>query len=105
MTGFEREFRTCVKCGHTYRKKEAWKCADHKPPTPFQRKVLEYIRDHPGCSASDLAEYLKPDSRMHLKMSNQGHGGCQGKAAWLWGGSVAGALRKRLCMGRSTNTN
>jgi hypothetical protein len=62
--------------------------------TFFQRRALDFIRSNPGCSASDLAEHLKPDSRMHTKLSNQGHGGCQGKAAWLWGGSVAGKLRK-----------
>jgi hypothetical protein len=55
---------------------------------------LDFIHFNPGCSASDLAEHLKPDSVMHLKLSNQGHGGCQGKAAWLWGGSLAGKLRK-----------
>jgi DNA-binding MarR family transcriptional regulator len=62
--------------------------------TPFQRRALEFIHSNPGCSASDLAEHLKPDSKMHLKCSNQGHGGCRGKAAWLWGGSLAGKLRK-----------
>jgi hypothetical protein len=65
-----------------------------KAPTPFQRRALEFLRSNPGCSASELAEHLKPDSKMHLKCSNQGHGACQGKATWLWGGSVAGKLRR-----------
>ncbi len=66
-----------------------------KPITLFQRRVLEFIRRSPGCSASDLAEHLKPDSKMHTRCSNQGNGACQGKAAWLWGGSVVGKLKRR----------
>ena len=63
--------------------------------TPFQREVLGFIRENPGCSATDLAVHLKPDAVMHRKCSNQGNGACQGKAAWLWGGSVVGKLRRR----------
>ncbi len=95
MTKFEKEFKTCTKCGRNYRKDAAPRCSEHGKPTPFQRRALEFIRDHQDCSASDLAEHLKPDSRMHMKVSNQGHGGCRGKAAWLWAGSVVGKLRMR----------
>lgn len=61
----------------------------------IESKALRFITDNPGCQAADLAEYLWPDSVMHRKVSNQGHGGCRGKAAWLCGGSLAGKLVKR----------
>lgn len=59
---------------------------------PVSRKALEFIRDNPNCQASDLAGHLWPDSNMHRRVSNQGHGACAGKAAWLQGGSLVGKL-------------
>lgn len=35
-----------------------------------------------------------PDSNMHIKVSNQGHGATRGKAAWLCGGSYLAKLEK-----------
>lgn len=66
----------------------------------FQRKALVFIRDNPGQQADALARHLWPDSNMHRRVSNQGHGACRGKAAWLTGGSYAGKLR---VMGLVTN--
>lgn len=60
--------------------------------TPFRRKALEVIRDNPGITAGDLALQLWPDANMHHRVSNQGHGACHGKAAWLCGGSYAKKL-------------
>lgn len=64
--------------------------------TDTQRKALEYLRDHRGgVKAADIAAHLWPDSYMHRKVSNQGHGACRGKAAWLCGGAYLSKLRKR----------
>lgn len=64
--------------------------------TEFQRKALEYLRDHPrGVKAADIAAHLWPDSVMHYKTSNQGNGACRGKAAWLCGGAYLSKLTKR----------
>lgn len=63
--------------------------------TDTERKALQIVRDHPGISASYFAELMWPDSHMHSKVSNQGHGATRGKAAWLCGGSYLGKLRKK----------
>lgn len=58
-------------------------------------QALRFIATNPGCLANELAEHLWPDANMHTKCSNQGHGACWGKAAWLCGGSLAGKLIKK----------
>ena len=63
--------------------------------TSVLRKTLEFVRDHPHCRTADVANFLWPDSLMHRKTSNQGHGATRGKAAWLCGGSITGKLAKR----------
>lgn len=63
--------------------------------TDFERKALTFIRDNQECWAADIAHHLLPDSSMHGRYSNQGHGACRGKASWLYGGSVAGRLAKK----------
>lgn len=63
--------------------------------TPFQKKALETLRDHPGITAGKFAEKMWPDNLMHVRISNGGHGAQSGKAGWLCGGSYLGKLRKK----------
>lgn len=64
--------------------------------TETQRKALEWLRDHPrGVKGAEIAWVLWPDSNMHTKVSNQGHGACRGKAAWLCGGAYLSKLTKK----------
>ena len=63
--------------------------------TVVQIKALRIIRDNPEIRAAYFAELMWPDSNMHRKVSNQGHGACRGKAAWLCGGSYMGKLRNK----------
>jgi hypothetical protein len=58
-------------------------------------RALEFISLYPGCCPQMLALELWPKSKMHMQVSNQGHGAARGKAAWLCGGSMAGKLAKR----------
>lgn len=61
--------------------------------TDKQQKALMIIREHPGLRARQFAEFMWPESNMHRRFSNQGHGAHRGKAAWLCGGSYLGRLR------------
>lgn len=58
-------------------------------------RALKIIRDKKPLTAEDFARLMWPDSDMHRKVSNQGHGTTRGKAAWLCGGSYLGRLRKK----------
>jgi len=58
-------------------------------------EALQILKDHPEISATSFALFFWPDSNMHKKTSNQGHGACRGKAAWLAAGSFMGKLKKK----------
>ena len=57
-------------------------------------KALKIIDTLELGTASEFARKMWPDSNMHVKVSNQGHGATAGKAAWLCGGSYLGRLAK-----------
>lgn len=61
---------------------------------PATIKALKIIKEFPSISNSGFAQKMWPDSNMHTKVSNQGHGACSGKAAWLCGGSFLKKLVK-----------
>lgn len=65
-----------------------------KKLTPTAIRALLILRDKKPRNADDFAKLMWPDSLMHSKVSNQGHGATRGKAAWLVGGSYLGRLRK-----------
>jgi hypothetical protein len=58
-------------------------------------RALKIIQDHSITKAEQFALFMWPDSYMHRKTSNQGHGATRGKAAWLKGGSFIGQLDGR----------
>ena len=47
-----------------------------------------------GIDCTTFAIKMWPDDNMHTKHSNQGHGACMGKAAWLCAGSYLSKLQK-----------
>lgn len=57
-------------------------------------EALKIIGDR-KISASEFAQKFWPDSNMHKKVSNQGHGATRGKAAWLCAGSYMGKLKDK----------
>lgn len=61
-----------------------------------QYKALKIIIDHPTVNAKGFAQFMwgETDTNMFTKHSNQGHGACSGKAAWLCAGSYTGRLQK-----------
>ena len=63
--------------------------------TPTQAATLTLIRDIPDIQAGRIAEKLWPDSLMHKRHYNTGHGACVGKGAWLFAGSYVGKLIKK----------
>ncbi len=88
--------RGFIRAPLTPKKRGRPKSAKPKPLlSPGLLKALRYINDHPKCRAAEIADYMWPDSVMHRKVSNQGHGATAGKAAWLAGGSIACKLRHR----------
>lgn len=62
--------------------------------TEITIRALKIIRDKKPLDADGFARLMWPDSDMHRRVSNQGHGATRGKAAWLCGGSYLGRLRK-----------
>ena len=56
-------------------------------------KALLIVKGNPCIRATQFAQKMWPDSNMHRKVSNQGHGACKGKAAWLCAGSYLSRLR------------
>ncbi len=63
--------------------------------TDFQIKALNYLSTVETTSPRVFAENMWPESNMHSRSSNQGHGACRGKAAWLSGGSYLSKLQKK----------
>lgn len=66
--------------------------------TKAQYKALNILKgtDYFNTMASaEFARRMWPDSNMHRKVSNQGHGATRGKAAWLCGGSYLAKLRHK----------
>lgn len=57
-------------------------------------RALKIIRDRKPGDAESFARMMWPDSIMHQRISNQGHGATRGKASWLCGGSYLGRLSK-----------
>lgn len=57
--------------------------------------ALQILKDEPGLSASEFASKFWPDHVMHRAVSNQGHGACVGKKAWVCGGRYLGKLVKQ----------
>ena len=63
--------------------------------TAFQLRALNYLSTVEKISPAVFAEKMWPESNMHTRYSNQGHGACRGKAAWLSGGSYLSKLQKK----------
>ncbi len=63
--------------------------------TAFQLKALNYLSTVEKTTPKAFAEKMWPESNMHSRYSNQGHGACRGKAAWLSGGSYLSKLQKK----------
>ena len=62
------------------------------------KRCIEALRIHEAkgpLRPRAFAEFFWPGHHMHRKISNQGHGACSGKAAWLAGGGYLAKLRKR----------
>ena len=66
-----------------------------RKPSKFLLRALAVLKNNPGIRAQDFALEVWPDSNMHRRVSNQGHGACRGKAAWLKGGSYLQQLRQK----------
>lgn len=66
-----------------------------KKLTTFQIKALRYLTTVEKTTPKTFAEAMWPESNMHSRYSNQGHGACRGKAAWLSGGSYLSKLQKK----------
>jgi len=54
--------------------------------------ALKILKADPGLSASEFAFKFWPGHVMHRAVSNQGHGACAGKKAWLCGGAYLARL-------------
>ena len=63
--------------------------------TQFQNKALRIIQNTPGILAQDFATKMWPESSMHIRSHNGGHGSQRGKGAWLCAGSHIGKLIKK----------
>ena len=60
------------------------------------KKALNILINYPdGIRPRDFAKEMWPDSLMHQRVSNQGHGAHRGKAAWLCGGSYLRKLENK----------
>lgn len=58
-------------------------------------KALVFINEgNSRFSFRRFAEHLWPDSLMHRRSYNTGHGACRGKGAWLAAGSYVARLEK-----------
>jgi len=74
--------------------------------TEKQREAMQIIHENPNLTASQFAFKFWPEKQMHVKVSNQGHGSCGGKAAWLCGGSyLAKLIEKKLVKITQFNAN
>lgn len=61
--------------------------------TPTQRALL-ILAVYGKTGPDDFAWRMWPLGAMHYRVSNQGHGATEGKAAWLCGGSFLRRLEK-----------
>lgn len=62
--------------------------------TKRAKEALEILKANPNLSPREFAESFWPDHIMHSACSNQGHGACRGKKAWLQAGSYLAKLIK-----------